>query len=358
LRILSLCPYDISVPGGVQKQAIGLAKSYENLGCDSTLIAPGKLDWANFVNAGDSVSFPANGSRASILVSPKALINSNRFIKREKFDILHIHEPLAPFLNWLAMYKKTAKVATFHRAGSSLFYKIFAEIFKGKIRGFDALISVSTAAQVTAESNFSITSEVFFNAIDLGITNNFVKNSDSFEITFIGRHEQRKGLDIFLQAAEILSKSDPINLKFNVVGDGPLSINLKRRFSHLNQLVWYGVLSEEKLYQIICNSSVIAVPSIGSESFGLVLLEAMAFGVPLVCSELSSYKDVAGDCALYFKTGNSADLAEKILVLYNNMDLHNSLRGKAKERVKEFSMDNLAQKYISLFEKILKSRDN
>ena len=210
LRVALVCPYSLSRPGGVQGQVLGLARSLGRLGHDVTVFAPvdrpgdapSELD---FVATGHSVSLRANGSVAPVSVSPVAAREAVKRLRALRPDVVHIHEPFAPGLPYalLAGRHVPPMVATFHRSGGSVLYTLLSPVTRRLVRRLAVRCAVSEAAAATATAALGGSFEILFNGIEVDRFDGVEPwPTDGPTALFLGRHEERKGLAVLLEAWE------------------------------------------------------------------------------------------------------------------------------------------------------------
>ncbi|HEY5098158.1 MAG TPA: glycosyltransferase family 4 protein, partial [Acidimicrobiales bacterium] len=307
LAIALVCPYSLSRPGGVQGQVVGLAHALRPRGHRVTVFAP--LDAADdaptgidLVATGRSVRLPANGSVAPVSLSVPSVVRALRSLRAGRFDVVHVHEPFTPGLPFglLVGGGLPPLVATFHRSGGSPFYTALSPLTRRLARRFAVRCAVSPAAEATAVDALGGRYDVGFNGVEV----------DRFRdvepwprpgptVLFLGRHEERKGLGVLLSSFEGLRRSgggvgpshrgaDPPTLW--VAGDGPETASLQQRHPEAPDLRWLGVLTEEEKVRRLVAADVVCAPSLSGESFGVVLLEAMAARAVVVASDIDGYR--------------------------------------------------------------------
>ena len=362
LRIALVCPYSLSRPGGVQGQVLGLARSLDRRGHSVTVFAP--VDRAAdtppglaFVAAGRSVSLRANGSVAPVSVSPAAARRSLHELRAFGPDVVHVHEPFAPGLPYalLAAPDVAPLVATFHRSGGSVLYTLLAPVTRPLARRLAVRCAVSEAAAHTASTALGGTFEVLFNGIEI----------DRFEdvepwptvgptVLFLGRHEERKGLAVLLEAWRRMTAGHGGSPVLWVAGDGPETGVLQRQFPESSSVRWLGVLDEEEKVRRLVAADVLAAPSLGGESFGMVLLEAMAARTVVVASDIDGYRAAAGGRAVLAAPGDPIALADALSGVMGG-GLAGGPGGRAAwleagaQRAGGWSMDDLAGRYEELY---------
>lgn len=359
-------PYDWEVPGGVQAQVSGLAAALSSAGCTVVVAAPGAphhhppaADY-ELVPLGHSVRISVNGSVAPVAPTPAAVARCLHLLNRRHPDVVHVHEPLTPGPALAAASLGPRPiVATFHRADADALYRTAGKALRGIAGRIAVMAAVSEAARDTA---IDVLGE---RARDMTIVPNGIDVNgaprEAFEaaaaradtrtpptLTFVGRHEERKGLGVLLEA---LSQLD-VDLELNVVGDGPQSAELRRRFAGDRRIHWLGAVSDEARGRVLAATDLFVAPSLGGESFGVVLLEAMASGAPVLASDLPGYRLAVGDggAAHLVPPGDPAALATAIGTLVGDPDERQRLRKAGRKRAETFSMDTIAARYLELYE--------
>ena len=354
LRIGIVSPYSLTVPGGVQQQVLGLARSLRAKGHEVRVLGPcdGPPPDAFVTPLGNSLPTAVNGSIAPLAPDASAALRTIRALNDEAFDVVHVHEPLVPGPSLTALLVKMAPVvATFHSAGESAAYRTFSRQLKWVASRIDIRVAVSKDAVELAQRYIGGEYEVLFNGIELGDYSSPSTTPRENAIFFIGRHEERKGLSILLEA---LSKLPP-DVRLWIASDGPQTAELKTRFASDSRIEWLGRISDAEKISRMGRASVFCAPSLHGESFGVVLLEAMAAGTPVVASNLDGYRNVATDdeTALLVETGNVASLASALARVLADSRLAARLTASGREHAQRFSMDALADRYIEMYERAL-----
>jgi phosphatidyl-myo-inositol alpha-mannosyltransferase len=328
LRIALVCPYSLSRPGGVQGQVMGLARAHGRQGHRVTVFAP--LDDAgdaptgiDLVPTGHSVSLPANGSVAPVTLSIPAVARALRTLESVGFDVVHVHEPFTPGLPYGLLVGRDVPplVATFHRSGGSAFYTLLGPLARRLAGRLAIRTAVSEAARSTASKALGGNYEVGFNGVEVDRYQGVEPwPTDRPTVLFLGRHEERKGLRILLEAFDGL-RAMPLEGAADatagrpvlwVAGDGPQTDSLRRIHPESPDVRWLGVLSEPEKVRRLVAADVLAAPSLGGESFGMVLVEAMAARTVVVASDIDGYRAAAGGHAVLVPPADGSSLARAL----------------------------------------------
>lgn len=353
-------PYSLSIPGGVQNQVMALARTLRATGIEVRVLGP--CDGpppATFVTPlGNSLPTAANGSIAPLAPDPSASLRTIRALIDEQFDVLHLHEPYAPGPTMTALVMRSAPiVATFHAAGHSSSYELLSPLIRrwgaGNIThqvvvSEDALKLVTTA--VPGEY------ELLYNGIELQRYRTAEPYpTDGPTIFFCGRHEERKGLDVLLQAMPRLGT----DVRLWVAGSGPDSDRLRTTYGGDARIEWLGQVSDDDKFRRLRGADVFCAPSLRGESFGVVLIEAMAAGATVVASSLDGYRNVATDDvdALLVEPGDADALADALNRVLADPALASRLRAAGDRRAEDFSMDRLAARYAEIYAEIADERE-
>jgi phosphatidylinositol alpha-mannosyltransferase len=350
-----ICPYSLAVWGGVQTQVLALARSLRQHGVDTQVLAPcdGPPPEPWVTPLGDSIPYAQNGSFAPLAPDPPAQLRVLGAIWDERFDALHLHEPLAPGPTLTAVLVKPAPLlGTFHASGTIAVYR-WARFGVRKLADrLDLRTAVSPEAAGMARRYLGGQYDILFNGIE---TDRFATAEPAPKlgptVLFIGRHEPRKGLSVLLEAARRM----PGDLRFWIGGQGPQTAELRAATAADDRIEWLGPLSEEDKLARLRAADVFCVPSLGGESFGVVLLEGMAAGTPVVASDLRAYRVVAEDGATagLFATGDSDALAKSLLQALDRAQSVDDRVARGRARAEQFSMSALADAYIARYQRLL-----
>lgn len=349
-----VCPYSLSVPGGVQAQVLGLARELRRSGHEVRVLGPcdGPPPEPWVTPLGDSLPTAANGSVAPLAPDPAASLRTVRALRDEAFDVVHVHEPLAPGPALTSVTMHTAPtVGTFHAAGRSSSYRVFAPLLKRLIDRIDHKVVVSRDALALVHHYLGGEYEVLFNGIETGEIRAVPPLPHPRPaVFFLGRHEERKGLEVLLEAFGLLD----LDISCWVAGDGPETRRLRGRWAADDRIEWLGRITDVERNARLRGASVFCAPSLHGESFGVVLLEAMAAGTPVVASDIPGYRNVAthGSDAVLVAPGDAAALADALTRVLTDRRLATDLCSAGSSRADEFAMSALAERYVRVYERL------
>lgn len=350
MRIGLICPYSLSVPGGVQMQVMGLARSLRSSGHEARVLGP--CDGpppASFVTPlGASLPTSANGSIAPLAPDPPCALRTIRALRDEEFDLLYVHEPLVPGPSITTSVMHPAPViATFHAAGRSASYRIFQPLLVRILENLDRKVAVSKDAAELARSHLGGEYRIAFNGVEIDRIRSIPRRrNDHPTIFFCGRHEERKGLAVLLAALDRLAS----DVRCHVASDGPGTAQLMQQFRGDERIEWLGRISEDDKLARLAGASVFCAPSLHGESFGVVLVEAMAAGTPVVASALDGYRNVATNevDALLTPPGDVDALAGALRRVLDEPGTAERLVAAGSRRAEQFSMAALAEIYLEM----------
>ena len=355
VRIGLVCPYSLTIPGGVQGQVLGLARTLRTLGHDARVLAPcdGPPPDAGVTALGKSVPTASNGSIAPLAPDPSAQLRTIRALRDEAFDVLHLHEPLCPGPTMTALLFHNAPViGTFHRSGDSKAYALGGPAVRWLARRIELRCAVSPDALETARRALGGDYDLLFNGIEV---ERFAKAepypTDGPTILFVGRHEERKGLAVLLDALAQL----PASVRVWVGGVGPQTEMLQARHGADPRITWLGRLGDDEVAARLAGADVFCAPSLRGESFGVVLLEAMAAGAAVVASSLDGYRNVATDGAdaVLVPPGDVPALAAGLRRVLDDAVLRADLVAAGERRAQRLSMTRLAEEYVDRYHRVV-----
>ncbi|WP_375503439.1 glycosyltransferase family 4 protein [uncultured Jatrophihabitans sp.] len=325
MRIGIVCPYSWDIPGGVQTHVRDLAEKLISLGHTVSVLAPGDDNIPDVppyvVVAGKAVSIPYNGSVARLQFGLVSASRVRRWLRDGAFDVVHVHEPAPPSLSLLTCaLHEGPLVATFHMATArSRFLSMFDSVLQPFLERITGKIAVSPAARKVIVEHLGGDAVVIPNGVA-------VEHFDSARplpgyprpggtIGFIGRYDEtRKGMDTLVGALELLAPDHP-ELQVLVAGRGDSDDFRNELPAHLrDRFVLLGQVSETEKAQMLASIDVYCAPNTGSESFGVILLEAMAARRPVVASDLPAFRRVLdqGRAGRLFPAGDPVALADAL----------------------------------------------
>jgi phosphatidylinositol alpha-mannosyltransferase len=355
VRIGMICPYSLTVPGGVQGQILGLARMVRAAGHDVRVMGPcdGPPPDVGITPLGASLPVAGNGSIAPIAPDVPAQLRTLRALRDEAFDVVHLHEPLIPGPTQTALvFKPAPLVGTFHAAGSMGGYRALQPLLRAGARRLDLRCAVSPDAEALARAAVGGTYEPVFNGVDVA---QFAKATPwptaGPTIFFLGRHEPRKGLAVLLAAMAEL----PTDVRLWIGGVGPHTDELRAEVAGDVRIEWLGRISDAEKAARLRGADVFCAPSLSGESFGVVLLEAMAAEACIVASELPGYAAVAraDTDALLVPPGDVHALAAALGRALDDADLRRRLVASGERRAAAYGLDRLADLYLDLYRRVL-----
>lgn len=345
MKIGMVCPYDWSFPGGVRSHIQGLSEALGRKGIEVLIFAPATKDEDGIFDAGRTLPIPYNGSVARLCLSPQA----NRRIRKRfavgDLDLIHIHEPLSPSISMLAVHQaKVPIVGTFHasqvKSKAYATAKPFLELLMEKIK---ERIVVSKSAHHLISNYFPGDYHNIPNGIRMSEFSEAVPAAGLAGgrpyVLFVGRPEPRKGLEVAVKAVEKVRESFPIEM----VAVGPTAKDVPSWVYAL------GPVSQSELPGIYRAAKVFCAPSLGGESFGIVLVEAAAAGVPVVCSDIPGYVEAAAGAALHAPPGDAGAIASMILSVLTDPDRASRMIARGRKRARQLDWDVLAGQIIEVY---------
>ncbi len=379
MRVALVSPYSWDVPGGVNRHVEQLARYLRGRGHLVTVIAPGGESGEGFLSAGRSFPVRANRSVANIAFDPGTATRVRRILRDNAFDVIHAHEPLVPSVSLLALiFSRSANVGTFHaaREGGSLGYRLAGPVLRPLARRLHVKAAVSPAAWELVGRYFPGEYRLLPNGVDLRVFNPWgpdlegvrgewsgdpasaggarengieaLRGRRKMDLIFVGREEPRKGLHVLLEALPEIRRGFP-GTRLLVVG----SEDTGRR---MEGVVWLGRLPDEMLPAAYRSAALLVAPALGWESFGIVLLEAMACGLPVVASDIPGYGWVVenGVQGLLVPPGDAPRLARAVMDLLGDAEKRSEMSAAALERAREFSWDKLVIEVEEAYEEALR----
>lgn len=341
MRVGLVCPYDLSKPGGVQAQVMGLARGLREAGDEPTIIGPGLPDGVPGVDLGPTVSIPGNRSRVPLSADPRVRGLLRR--STESIELLHVHEPLMPMVSLAALRVSLPVVATFHAAPSAMGVRFYRLLGAGLGRVLGPNVRKVTAVSPTAAAPVASTIDVALvpNGVDVDA---FAADVDrqTKRVAFLGRDEKRKGLDVLLEAWPDVSTAVP-DAELYVMG------------AHRSRegITWRGPVDDASKVEGLGSSAIYVAPNLGGESFGVVLVEAMAAGAAVVASDLPSFRNVGAEAARYFETGNPRALAATLIELLESPEAIEELAAAGRARARRYDWETVVAEYRHVYQEAL-----
>lgn len=310
----------------------------------------------HLISLGRTLGFPSNGAVSNLAHTPGAVARIGRELRHGGYDVIHVHEPNAPIASWTAVEAaKVPVVATFHTyATHPLPMAIGAVAGQRRLMNKISLrIAVSEAARWTGERFYGGRYRIIPNGIDMTrpLTTPRPRN-DALELLFVGRAEERKGLPVLLRAFEAMRLAG-IETRLTVAGAtedevAPLLLDTEG-------VTIAGRVSEDEKWRLLHDADVVCAPSLGGESFGIVLLEALASGTPVVCSDIPGYRDVVRDGrdGALVSPGDPVALGEVLGELALQPQRRESMSAAGRERAERFAWPHVTEEVESAYEDAL-----
>lgn len=356
MKIGIVTPYAYPMPGGVNDHVGSLYRVLRARGHDVRIITSShglqKASEGDIIRVGKGFSVPFNGSMGTITLSPTYLAQMRAILERERFDVLHYHEPFVPFLSLVTLTLSTSvNVGTFHAFGGlSISYEFGKRMlghYAGKLHG---RIAVSPAARHFISRYFPGEYKIVPNGVEPGRYQRAVpiaRYRDGVpNILFVGRMEPRKGLIHLLRAFRKLQR-DGVRARLLLVGTGPGEREARRYVltRQLDGVEFLGRVSEAQKAQLFKTADIYVSPATGRESFGIVLLEAMSAGAPIICSDIHGYRGVVRRerDGILVEPGNADALAASIRRLIDDPALRAQLSRAGEERAQLFTWERVGQ---------------
>jgi phosphatidyl-myo-inositol alpha-mannosyltransferase len=370
VKIGIVVPFSWSFWGAVVEHAELQAEALGDLGHDVRLIMgndpPGQFTRVlhprvgrhgdppeNVIPVGRSVIVPANGTLPNIVLSPRAFARIRRALERERFDVLHLHEPMTPAICVAALVlARTPLVATFHASGDLGWMRLGTPIWGFLMERLDHRIAVSERARASQERWLPGEYDVIPNGVL--VPESAPAGDREHRIVFAGRQEQRKGLQVLLGAwPEIHRRS---GLRLTVAGADPLAVRLLLTRLRVpdDGIDVVGFLSQADLTETLLRSKALVAPSLGQESFGMVLTRAFACALPAVASDILGYREVLDPAAsVSVPPGDGRALIDAVCDLVADEPRRAALGAKAREiAVERYSWPGIARRLSSIYEQV------
>jgi phosphatidyl-myo-inositol alpha-mannosyltransferase len=360
LRIGICAPYDLGRPGGVNSHIRAQARALRGRGHQVSIFGASSMPLTGDELAlGGCVSFVIGGTETGFGVDPRSWVRVADMFRRSAFDILHLHEPLMPLVPWFVIQQSRAPiVATFHthREDGHVWYPKWRWLLAPMMRRIHTRLAVSEAARETVARHFPGVYEVVPNGIDVERFQRVGRRpasmaADARNVLFVGRLEPRKGVDRLIRAVAIVQRHIG-GVRLVIVGDGPdrAALESLARDERVDA-VFAGQIADHDLPAYYRAADLVSSPALGGESFGIVLLEAMAAERPIVATRIDGYArlvDGAG-CARLVPAGDVGALAREIAVLLEDAPLRHQLGRAGIAFARTYDWSAIAQHLESIY---------
>jgi len=374
MKIALVSPYDFAFPGGVVSHISSLERYLTRMGHEVKVIAPTSREifafGDRFIPIGKPRPIPSSGSIIRISISFRLASTIKEIFEREQFDIAHLHEPFMPMLcSAILRFSKATNIGTFHawdgKPGYNIGKPISTWIIRRRINNLAGRIAVSKMAESYVSRYIPGQYEIIPNGIDTEFFNPDVPPIEEFSdgkknILFLGRLERRKGLIYLIKAYYQLKQEIP-DSRLIVVGPGtrlrkPYEKWIKNR--GLEDVVFTGYISEADKPRYFKTADVYCSPATSRESFGIVLLEAMAVGTPVVASDIDGYNSVIthDKDGLLTPPRDTDSLARTLISVLKDEPLRQRLTAEALATAKKYSWEKVAQRVCDLYVQALNNR--
>ena len=364
MKIGIVCPYAWDVPGGVSAHVHDLAIALGRMGHEVSVIAPAESDedLPDFVvSTGKPRAVRYNGSVARLSFGPIVARKVSKWIEDGEFDVLHVHEPLAPSVSVLACWAaKGPIVATWHSSmDKSRVIMSLAKLAQTVMEKVSARIAVSEAAAQTMIEHVGGDPVIIPNGVDVESFANAQPlpgwPGEGKSLVFLGRvDEPRKGLDVLLKAFPLIRREFP-QIRLLVAGPGDMDDALAQMSEQdAAAITKMGLVDTETKSRVFASGTIYVAPNTGGESFGIVLLEAMASGTPVVASDLDAFQRVLnyGDAGHQFVNEDPDSLAQTLINLLRDEDELARLHQAGLERANEFDWSTVARDIVEVYESV------
>jgi phosphatidylinositol alpha-mannosyltransferase len=368
VKVGIVVPYSWSFWGAVVEHAELQAEALQRQGCDVRIVIgndpPGSFTRAlhprlgrhgqpppHVIPIGRSVIVPANGSLPNIILSPRSIYRIRQTLERERFDVVHLHEPLTPTPCVAALaFARSPMVATFHASGRLAWTKLAMPAWGFLLDRIDHRIAVSEQARDSAAAYAPGAYDIVPNGV---LVPPQAEPADrEHRITFAGRQEPRKGLHVLLRAWPEIHRATAARL--HVVGADPLAVSLLQSRLGLDRagIVVRGFLSQDELTEELLGTKALVAPSLGGESFGMVLTRAFACAAPAVASDIPGYREVMTPATgVSVPPGDPEALAQAVIGLLEDEPHRQALGAAGRElAVERYGWDRVAERLLGIYE--------
>ena len=370
VRIGLVSPYSYTYPGGVGRHVEALSQELIEAGHDARILAPYDPDDRlarvlhrgaapearplpdNLIPLGRTMGLPANGAVSNLSMFPESVATLGRELRHGGYDVVHIHEPNAPFVSWFATEGAPGPlVGTFHTYSRSVVAgTVAANVGARRLYGkLGARIAVSEAARWTAQRFYGGNYRIIPNGVDLAAARPDHGSGEDLRILFVGRADARKGLPVLLRAFEALRHAG-VSARLTVAGATPEEVEPLLLDDEGVEVA--GRVTEDEKWRLLGQADVLCAPSLGGESFGMVLTEAFASCTPVVASDIAGYRDVVRDGVdgVLVPAADATALGEALHDLAQDPARRERLASAARERAERFAWPTVAAEVTAVYE--------
>jgi phosphatidylinositol alpha-mannosyltransferase len=372
MNIGLVSPYDYAYPGGVNTHISNLAMTMAGMGHRVKILAPCSNKKAlpkdmSIIELGRTIPYPSNGSVARLTLSMWLMPKIKAILEKERFDVLHFHEPLFPSLPLMVLpFSHSLNIATFHAYyRHSAGYTVCKPMLMWFYHRFNGKIAVSPSAHKFVSRYFPGDYRIIPHGVDLERFSPKVApiekyNDGKLNILFVSRLEKRKGAKYLLQAYRKAKKDCPPS-RLILVGPGDRSRREYERWVrdvNLEDVVFTGHVPYTDLPRYYHTADIFSIPAVGQESFGIVLLEAMAAGKPIVATNIEGYASVvnSGTEGILVKPKDENALASALVSLANDKDLREQMGAKGRAKAEALSWPMIAQRTLDFYQECMKEK--
>jgi len=372
MNIGLVSPYDYAYPGGVNTHISNLAMTMAGMGHRVKILAPCSNKKAlpkdmSIIELGRTIPYPSNGSVARLTLSIWLMPRIKAILEEERFDVLHFHEPLFPSLPLMVLpFSHSLNIATFHAYyRHSAGYTVCKPMLMWFYRKFNGKIAVSGPAHKFVSRYFPGDYRIIPHGVDLERFSPKVApieryNDGKLNILFVSRLEKRKGAKYLLQAYRRAKKDCPPS-RLIVVGPGDKAQREYEawvRAVNLEDVEFTGHVPYTDLPRYYHTADIFSIPAVGQESFGIVLLEAMAAGKPILATNIEGYASVVNSGAegILVKPRDEHALADALVLLANDKNLREQMGAKGREKAEALSWPKIAQRTLDFYQECMKEK--
>ena len=364
LKIALVSPYDFPYPGGVTQHVVHLQREFARMGHDVRIIAPSsdrllEKNMDDVYRVGRVTRVRANGSIARITLSFRLAHRVRDILRNERFDVVHAHEPLMPALPpTILRYSDALNIGTFHaHRGSYYGYFYGRPVLKRVFGNLDGRIAVSRAAKKFVQQYFQARYTIIPNGVDYDRFSSAKPLEELMDgrpnVLFVGRPEKRKGLGYLIRAYPAIKNAFP-DARIVVAGAGDWTRDRYHSYAAthgMTDIVFLGWQPDDTLPALYRSAQVFCAPATGGESFGIVLLEAMAAGVPVVASDIEGYRDVvsSGKQGLLVPPRDESALADAVCRLLQDKALRSEMATAGQAWAHHFTWPQIAERILHFY---------